>query len=82
MICCLLSKAVYPPKSICGRLNVREDRDGIINAWDDGNGSVSLSFCINSKGKGYGSDLVPHCHDAYVDKAVGLLVTGQGHISQ
>ena len=35
VICCLLSKAVDPPKSIGGRLNVREFSDGIINVWED-----------------------------------------------
>ena len=80
VIYCLLLKAVDPPKSIRDRLNAREDSNGIINVWDDGNGSVSLSFCVNSKG--YGSDLVPHCDDAYADKAVGLFLTGQGHIFQ
>ena len=42
VICCLLSKAVDPPKSIRGLLNVRKDSNSIINVLDDGNGSVSL----------------------------------------
>ena len=50
VICCLLSKAVDTPKSIGGRLNVREFSNGIINVWDDGNGSVSSCFALTAKG--------------------------------